>query len=157
MSVVFHSVLLNEGIVLGQDCLFPCVYLLSTEDHVSIQFDALQHLHLRQNDNPGLNNVMRNNPSSFLRDEWPWGYSRFISNSSFSSYQNFLFFENQFSLTFCLSHWAYVRFCIGFACFFLLVSVFVRFNWFLFIYYPFWHCLLIPCVVHFMGNGSYFR
>ena len=50
---------------------FP-VYLLCTEDHLSIQFDALQHLHLKQNDYPGLNNVM-NNPSSFLRDEErPW-------------------------------------------------------------------------------------
>lgn len=48
MFVVFHSLLLNEGIVLGRDCLFPCVYLLSTEDHLSIQFDALQHLHLKQ-------------------------------------------------------------------------------------------------------------
>lgn len=69
MFVVFHSLLLNEGIVLGHDCLYPCVYLLSTDDHLSIQFDALQHLHLKQNDYTGLNNVMRNNRSRFLRDE----------------------------------------------------------------------------------------
>jgi hypothetical protein len=69
MLVVFHSLLLNEGIVLGHGCLFTCVYLLSTEDHLSIQFDDVQHLHLKQSDYPGLNNVMRNNPSSFLRDE----------------------------------------------------------------------------------------
>ena len=68
MFVVFHNLLLNEGIVLSHDCLFPCVYLLSTEGQMSIQFDVLQHLHLKQNDYPGLNNVM-NKPSSFLRDE----------------------------------------------------------------------------------------
>jgi hypothetical protein len=28
MFVVFHSLLLNEGIVLGHDCLFPCVFTL---------------------------------------------------------------------------------------------------------------------------------
>jgi len=67
MLVVFHSLLLNEEIVLGHGCLFPFVYLRSTEDHLSIKFDN-QHLHLKQNDYPGLNNVM-NNPSSFLRDE----------------------------------------------------------------------------------------
>jgi hypothetical protein len=109
---------------------------------------------LKENDYPGLNNVMRNNPSSFLRDEeWPWWYSRFMPKS-FSSYQNFLFLQNQFSWTFCLSLWAFVCFYMGFECF-LLVSVFVRFNWFLFIYYPSWHCLLLPCVVHFMGNASF--
>ena len=69
MFVVCHSLLLNEGNVLGHDCLFPCVYSFSTEDHLSIHFDALQHLHLKENDYPGLSNVMRNNPSSFLRDE----------------------------------------------------------------------------------------
>ena len=51
--------------------------------------------------------------------------------------------------------WACVCFYIGFECFLLLVSVFVRFNSFLFIYYPSRHCLLIPCVVHFMGNASH--
>ena len=69
MFVVFHSLLLNERTVLGHDCLFPCVFLVSTEDHLSIQFNSLQHLHLKQNDYPGLKNMMRNNPSSFLRDE----------------------------------------------------------------------------------------
>jgi hypothetical protein len=64
LLVVFLSLLLSEGIVFGHDCLFTCVYLLSTEDHLAVQFDALQ-----QYDYPGLNNVMRNNPTSFMGNE----------------------------------------------------------------------------------------
>jgi hypothetical protein len=68
LFAIFLGLLLSEGIVLGHDCLFSCVYLLSTEDHLAIQFDAMQHLPLQQYDYPGPNNVM-NNPSSFMRDD----------------------------------------------------------------------------------------
>lgn len=68
LFAVFLSLLLSKGIVLGHDSLFTCVYLLSTEDHLAIQFDAMQHLHLQQYDYPGPNNVMKNNASSFMRD-----------------------------------------------------------------------------------------
>ena len=53
--------------------------------------------------------------------------------------------------------WACVCFYVGCECSHLQVNVFVRFNWFLFIYYPSWPCLLNPCVVHLMGNALHSR